>query len=201
MIIPQIVKTYQGQKVLDFPETEIRDGSIVAILGANGSGKSTLGKILGGVIPADNGKAALLSGRVGYMSQHALGFRLSVKNNLLLNRDPQLSKKESSARAEELMKKLEIEDIAKKNAAKLSGGQTQRMSLARAFMKNYDLLILDEPTASLDKETLPLAESLIKDYQERYGITVILITHSEDQAKRLAEKIIRLEDGVPVSIE
>lgn len=195
MIIPVLKKTYQDQLVLDFPKTEIADGSLVALCGPNGSGKSTLGKILAGVIKADDGCEKFPFKQVGYMNQHAFAFRLSVKTNLLQNKDSALSREENEARAEELMKVLQLSELAKKNAAKLSGGQKQRMSLARALMKDYKVLILDEPTASMDQEIIPVAEQLIRDYQERTNCTIILITHSLEQAHRLASRILYLEEG------
>ncbi|MDO4734627.1 MAG: ATP-binding cassette domain-containing protein, partial [Lachnospiraceae bacterium] len=90
---------------------------------------------------------------------------------------------------------LQLSELAKKNAAKLSGGQKQRMSLARALMKDYKVLILDEPTASMDLEIIPVAEQLIRDYQERTNCTILLITHSLDQAERLASRILYLDEG------
>lgn len=195
MIIPALKKTYQDQLVLDFPKTEIADGSLVAVCGSNGSGKSTLGKILAGVIKADDGCEKISYKHVGYMNQHAFAFRISVKNNLLQNKDSTLSREENEVRAEKLMKVLQLSEMAKKNAAKLSGGQKQRMSLARALMKDYKVLVLDEPTASMDLDIIPFAEQLIRDYQERTNCTILLITHSQEQAQRLASRILYLEDG------
>jgi len=195
MIIPALRKTYQDQLVLDFPKTEIADGSLVALCGPNGSGKSTLGKILAGIIKADDGCEKISYEQVGYMSQQAFAFRLSVKKNLLQNRDNALSREENEARAEELMNVLQLSELAKKNATKLSGGQKQRMSLARTLMKDYKVLILDEPTASMDQDIIPAAEQLIRKYQERTNCTILLITHSRDQAQRLASKILCLENG------
>ncbi len=197
MRIPAVKKSYNNQVVLDFPETGIPDGSCIAITGSNGSGKSTLAKILSGVLKSDNAGYLKLPLKVGYMSQYALAFQLSVRNNLMQNKDKRRSKEENEERAEMLMEKLQIKDLAKKNATKLSGGQMQKMSLARILMKDYDLLILDEPTASMDRETIPFAEELLKTYQKRTGCSIILITHSLEQAGRMADRIIHLEEGVP----
>lgn len=195
MIIPAVRKTYNEKTVLDLPETAIKDGSITAVCGHNGSGKSTLAKILAGIIKDDSGRVPALNQTVGYMTQHALPFRLSVRKNLLLNADKKRSAEENQAMAEQLLSAIGLTESASKNAAGLSGGQAERMALARILMKDYDLLILDEPTASIDQAAIPAAEKMILDYKQRTGCTVLLITHSSEQAKRLAEETILLKDG------
>ena len=195
MIIPALRKTYQDKTVLDIPAITIRDGSITAVCGHNGSGKSTLAKILAGVIKDDSGHVPALSGHTGYMCQMSHPFRLSVRRNLLLNSDKNCSKTENQQRADRLLEEIGLGEYARKNAARLSGGQTQRMALARVLMKPYDLLILDEPTASMDQAAIPAAEKLLRDYQKRTGCTILLITHSPEQAERLADAVLVLEDG------
>lgn len=200
MIIPALKKTYRDKTVLDIPETAIRDGSITAVCGRNGSGKSTLARILAGVIKDDSGTSLALSGHTGYMCQASLPFRLSVRKNLLLNADKNCSKEENQQRANRLLEEIGLQEYAKKNAARLSGGQTQRMALARVLMKSYDLLILDEPTASMDQAAIPAAEKLILDYQKRTGCTILLITHSPEQAERLADQVLLLDEGKIISL-
>ncbi|MBR6349319.1 MAG: ABC transporter ATP-binding protein [Lachnospiraceae bacterium] len=192
MIIPALKKTYKGQIALDFPGTEIRDGSIVAICGINGCGKSTLAKILAGIVLPDDGRTPDLGMKVGYLTQAPLAFKMSVRNNLLQNSDRALSKEENKKRADELIRAVGIEALAGKNAQKLSGGETARMALARLLMKKYDLLILDEPTAAVDVKSVELAEKMILNYHNDTGCTVILVTHSAAQAERLADRIIYL---------
>jgi len=200
MIIPALKKTYRDKTVLDIPETAIRNGSITAVCGRNGSGKSTLARILAGVIKDDSGTSLTLSDHTGYMCQASLPFRLSVRKNLLLNADKNCSKEENQQRADRLLEEIGLQEYAKKNAARLSGGQTQRMALARVLMKSYDLLILDEPTASMDQAAIPAAERLILDYQKRTGCTILLITHSPEQAERLADQVLLLDEGKIVSL-
>ena len=206
MVIPALKKTYNGKTVLDIPETTITDGSITAICGHNGSGKTTLGKILAGIIKDDSSSfshhdirndsgSVIRDIRVGYMNQTSFPFRMSVRKNLLLNADKNLSGKEKQARADMLLSALGLSDTSSKNSKKLSGGQTQRMALGGLLMKDYDLLILDEPTASIDRESITAAEKAILDYKARTGCTIILITHSADQADRLADSVITFENG------
>ena len=208
MILPALKKTYQGQLVLDIPSIEIADGSIVAICGQNGSGKSTLAKILAGIEKPDTGSIMDESARsagyvfntkhctVGYLPQQSYAFHMSVRSNVLLNKDPKKTKSGNFVQAETLLQKIGLTGFSKKNAKKLSGGETQKMALVRLLMKPYDLLILDEPTASMDTASLPAAEDIIRDYQRRTGCTILIITHSPEQAARLADQIIRLDDGI-----
>ena len=202
MILPALKKTFQGQVVLDIPSIEITDSSIVAICGQNGSGKSTLAKILAGIEKPDTAvssgalpHSASAKCTVGYLPQQSYAFHMSVRSNILLNKDPKKTAQENAAQARTLLQKIGLENMAKKNAKKLSGGESQKMALARLLMKPYDLLILDEPTASMDTSSLPTAEAIIRDYQSHTGCTILIITHSPEQAQRLASQIIRLEGG------
>ena len=181
-------KSYGGKRVLSLPELELPKGRITAIVGPNGSGKSTFAKILAGVEHAD-GKTPVLPGvTVGYLPQKSFSFRMSTEKNVLLNGGDR-------ARAAELMKALGIGELAGQSAKKLSGGETARMALCRILMGRYELLILDEPTAAMDMESTLAAEKLIRKTCEETGCTVLLITHSIQQARRLAERIMVFRDG------
>lgn len=181
-------KTYDGVTVLDFPGMELQPGTIYGVIGANGSGKSTFGKILAGILSADQKGNHTDGGTVGYMPQKNYAFRMSTKNNVLLtNHDPQL--------AEELMAQLQLSHLTHKRADRLSGGEMARMALARLMMKDFDLAILDEPTAAMDMETTLLAEKLICQYVQRTGCALVLITHSLQQARRIADEVLYFHKG------
>lgn len=195
MKIPALKKTYREQVVLNTPEWEFPEHGIVVLQGENGSGKSTLGKILAGIVKPDMKFSLPENFRVGYMTQQPYGFLLSVKRNILLNSDPSLSKKENSQKADELLSAMGLSTSAKKNAARLSGGQTQRMALARLLMRQYDMIILDEPTSSMDPEMTKKAEDFILDYHEKTGCRILLITHRKDQAERFSSNCKVLENG------
>ena len=90
---------------------------------------------------------------------------------------------------------LQLEPLAKQRAKKLSGGETARMALARLLMGSYELLILDESTAAMDMESTLAAEKLVQDYCQETGCAVLLITHSIQQARRLAEHVLFLHGG------
>lgn len=188
MKIAPFSKTYEKRCVLDFPGAEFLPGQIYAVIGANGSGKSTFARILGGVLPPD-GKGPLADGgSIGYMPQKNYAFRMSTYQNILLNgKEYKLANK--------LMDDLHLSHLSGKRADKLSGGETARMALARLMMKGYDLVILDEPTAAMDMETSLLAEQVIGEYVERTGCAMVLITHSLQQARRVADHVLYFHEG------
>lgn len=188
MRISAFSKTYDGIGVLDFPGMELKPGTVYAIIGANGSGKSTFAKILAGILPADRKGKLMDAAAVGYMPQKNYAFRMSAKSNILLNG-------KEKARAESLMDALQIRHLENKRADKLSGGETARMALARLMMRSYDVVILDEPTAAMDMETTSLSEDLILRYVKETGCALILVTHSLQQARRVADEVLYFHKG------
>ena len=181
-------KTYEGRRVLDFPGMTAEPGKIYAIIGANGSGKSTFGKILAGIQPGDKRGMLADNGTIGYMAQKNYAFRMSTRANILLNG-------KDIARAEQLMDAIQIRHLENKRADRLSGGETARMALVRLMMKRYDLVILDEPTAAMDMETTLLSEKLIREYVNETGCALILVTHSLQQARRVADEVWYFHKG------
>lgn len=181
-------KTYNKRVVLNLPELELPKGQITAVIGPNGSGKSTFAKILAGIEYADDKRPLLTGSSVGYLPQKSFPFRMSTEKNILQNGDDR-------ARAAELMKALDIGGLAGQSAKKLSGGETARMALARLLMGQYDLLILDEPTSAMDMESTLASERLIADYCHKTGCAVLLITHSIQQARRMARQVAFLHQG------
>ena len=123
------------------------------------------------------------------MPQKNYAFRMSTRSNILLNGRDEL-------RAEKLMEAIQLTALAGKRADRLSGGETARMALVRLMMKRYDLVILDEPTAAMDMETTLLSEQLITAYVKETGCTLILVTHSLQQARRIAHEAWYFHKGV-----
>ena len=188
MKILSFSKTYDGKKVLDFPGVDLEAGKIYGVIGANGSGKSTFAKVLSDVLPGDRRGAYTEGITIGYMPQKNYGFRMSTKANILLGGSDE-------TRAGHLMKALRIDHLAGKRGDRLSGGETARMALARLMMKRFDLVVLDEPTAAMDMETTLLSEELIVDYVRETGCALILVTHSLQQAKRIADEVVFFRRG------
>lgn len=188
MKIEAFTKTYDGRVVLDFPGAAFQPGEIVTIIGANGCGKSTFAKIVAGALASDSRRRPLACRSIGYMPQKNFAFRMTTRKNILLAA-------KDEARAEMLMEALHLSNLADKPAHKLSGGETARMALARLMMKRYELVLLDEPTAAMDMETTLLAETLIQHYVASTSCALILVTHSLQQARRLADRVMFFKDG------
>ena len=188
MKINAFTKTYEGRCVLDFPGMELERGKIYAVIGANGSGKSTFAKILSGSVPADKKARHCDASSIGYMPQKNYAFRMTTRANILLNGDDKV-------RAEELMDAIQIRHLENKRADRLSGGETARMALIRLMMKRYDAVLLDEPTAAMDMETTLLSEKLIAEYVRETDCALILVTHSLQQARRIADEVLYFHKG------
>ena len=188
MKISAFSKTYDGRTVLDFPGMELQPGKIYAIIGANGSGKSTFAKILAGILKANKKGPHLDTSSVGYMPQKNYAFRMSTRANILLNG-------KDEARANAMMDAIQLRHLENKRADRLSGGETARMALARLMMRSYDVVILDEPTAAMDMETTIISENLITGYVRETGCALILVTHSLQQARRIADEVLYFHKG------
>lgn len=188
MRIAAFTKTYAGRRVLELPELELPDGKITAVIGANGSGKTTLARVLAGVESTDQKNRPAGSIRLGYMPQKSFAFRMSTEKNIALGGG-------DAERRARMMEALQLERVAHSRAKKLSGGETAKMALIRLLMRQYDLLILDEPTAAMDMESTLAAEKLVMEYSRETGCTILLITHSIQQARRIADEVLFLHKG------
>ena len=181
-------KSYGTRVVLDLPALDWPEGEISAVIGPNGSGKSTLARVLAGIEPADGKSRPLKDCRIGYLPQKSYAFRMSTARNIALNGSDE-------ARQARLMAALGLEELRDQRAKKLSGGETSKMALSRLLMKDYELLILDEPAAAMDMESTLAAEKLIRETCKETGCAVLLITHSISQARRIADRVLVLHQG------
>ena len=186
MILKGFKKTY-ANFVLEINDLNLDKGKIYAIIGPNGSGKSTLAKCIASIINNDN-NIKITTVNCAYLPQKGYSFNMTLKKNILLN-------SKDSNKVNEFINKLDLIQVEGQNAKTLSVGQIAKMSLSRILAKDYDLVILDEPTASMDMKSTLLAEEIIKSYVDN-DKTMILITHSIPQAKRLADVTIYMENGL-----
>jgi len=190
-----------GQKIiLDKINCKIKSNSITAVLGPNGAGKSIFLQTINGLVSIQSGRLTFNSMEKNQeiRKQQALVFqnpvllRRTVMANMqfVLN----LRNRESNQLLKNILDKVGLEGYEKKSARLLSGGEKQRLSMARALVVNPHLLLLDEPTANLDPYSLNLIEDLVLE-ENSIGKTVIFTTHDMSQAKRLATDVIFLNKG------
>ncbi len=173
-------------------------GERIALVGANGSGKSTLLRAAHGLLPLAEGRRVTSNAaapRIAMLFQRPFMLRLSLQANvelglLLLG----VARAQRQSRALEALARVGLASEAQRNARVLSGGQQQRAALARAWALQPDVLLLDEPTASLDPTAKREVESLIDAFADQ-GITVLMSSHNLGQVKRLASRVVYLEHG------
>lgn len=185
----------------------IDEGNICVLLGPSGSGKSTLLNIIGGIETSDSGEIKIGDEVVGEMREKQLtlyrrkhlGYvfqsynlipNLTVKENIEVG--AYLS--DNPLDIDDLLKTLGLWEHKHKIPNQLSGGQQQRTAIGRAIVKNPDILLCDEPTGALDYKTSKEILKLIEEVNEKYGNTVILVTHN-DAIKNMADQVIKLKDG------
>jgi tungstate transport system ATP-binding protein len=190
----------EDRVVLDHVDLTVSGEGITVILGPNGTGKTLLLRLLAGLLPADGGSidwggAALPAGRLAMVFQQPMMLRLSVFTNVEFALRPQaMSAAERQARTRSVLERVGLAHRAGDCARLLSGGERQRLALARAWAMQPRLLLLDEPTASLDPSATEAVERIIREIRTE-GAKVLMTTHNLGQATRLADDIVFLADG------
>lgn len=195
-------------EVLKGIDVEIEKGEFTVLLGPSGSGKSTLLNIIGGIDNTDSGYISINGEKTDNMNEKALS--LYRRKHLgyifqMYNLIPNLNIKEnvevgaylsdSPLDVDELLNTLGLYEHRHKLPSQLSGGQQQRTAIGRAIVKNPDILLCDEPTGALDFNTSKEILRLIEEVNQKYGNTVIMVTHN-DAIKNMADRVIKLRDGV-----
>ena len=190
-----------GQKIiLDKINCKIKSNSITAVLGPNGAGKSIFLQTINGLFSVQSGRLTfnLMEINQEIRKQQAMVFQNPVllRRTVIANLQfiSNLRNKESNRLLKKILSKVGLEGYEKKPARLLSGGEKQRLSMARALIINPNLLLLDEPTANLDPYSLKLIEDLVLE-ENSIGKTIIFTTHDMSQAKRLATDVIFLNKG------
>lgn len=210
--INQIRKSYgSGEsrvEVLKGIDLSVEQGEFCVLLGPSGSGKSTLLNIIGGIDQADSGDICIRGERMADMKEKKLtlyrrkhlGYIFQMYNlipNLTVRENVEVGAylSEKSLDVDELLHTLWLYDHRNKLPNQLSGGQQQRTAIGRAIVKNPDILLCDEPTGALDYNTSKEILKLIEKVNQKYGNTVIMVTHN-DAIKDMADRVVRLRDGM-----
>lgn len=193
--ITDLQKSYRDRVVLQIPELCVPAGSRWALIGPNGAGKSTFLRILAGVLEADKGTVSIpepMRDGLGYMPQQPYAFGVSVTQNVLMALS---GFSDGRKRAGEAIRLVGLEELAEARGSGLSGGETQRMALARMIARPRKLLLLDEPASATDISGGRRIEEAVTAYWKSTGCTLLFSTHSLAQAYRLADQVLLFSQG------
>ncbi len=197
--IHKLKKTFKKQVVVDLDHLSFEDG-IVVVQGRNGTGKTTLLNIIAGLLSPDKGQVTY-NGKIFDKSLYK-ELTLVEQKPVMLNRSVydnvyypaklrNLTSKDVDQQIEHLLKVFELHAHKDKNAKQLSGGEQQKVAIARALMCQPKVLLLDEPTANIDEKSQEEIEQVLLDYVAK-GKLIIMVTHDKEQASRLSNQIIQL---------
>ena len=210
--VSNIHKRFGELEVLRGVSLEVKEGEIVSIVGASGAGKTTLLQIMGTLLPADGGEVKIAGVKVfdlnekrtaefrnrhiGFVFQfHNLLPEFSAFENVMM---PALiggtKRKEAKQRAMELLAAVGLTDRADHKPAQMSGGEQQRVAIARALINRPSVIFADEPTGNLDTHNRDEIQRLLFDVREKFGQTIVMVTHDEKLADMADRKIV-MSDG------
>jgi len=202
---------YGQNEALKEVSFSIEPGDFIGLAGSNGAGKTTLIKAIFGLVPISSGNITLFNkphrtftdwGKIGYLPQKSSAinslFPATVEEVVLLGllsqkKWPKQIRKEDKAKVEEILADLGISTLKKRMLSELSGGQQQKVLLARALVSSPQILIFDEPSTSLDAKSREAFFELIEKLNENNGITIILITHDTGYIGKFANKLLYLD--------
>jgi spermidine/putrescine transport system ATP-binding protein/putrescine transport system ATP-binding protein len=205
--IDSVSRSFGEVVALDSVSIDIRENEFFALLGPSGCGKTTLLRVLAGFEEPDSGTVTLAGSDllalapnrrpINLMFQsYALFPHMSVEKNIAYGLEREnLAKAEVRARVDEVLETVGLVDKAKSRPAQLSGGQRQRVALARAIVKRPRLLLLDEPLSALDRKVRAEMQLELKRLQHEVGITFVVVTHDQEEAMSMADRIAVMADG------
>ena len=204
--VEDLSKRYGEVVAVDRLSFEVPAGSTTALLGANGAGKTTTIAMILGLLAPSGGRITVLGeevprhrarvlGRMNFSSPYVdLPLRLSTRQNLLVYADLYRVDR-AQARIRDLAADLDLEQFLDRPTGRLSAGQKTRLMLAKALINRPELLLLDEPTASLDPDTADVIRGYLERYQREHGATVLLASHNMAEVERLCSNVLMLKRG------
>lgn len=199
-----ITKKFGDKTVLDIKQLEFNAGIVTGIIGPNGSGKSTLMKIIAGLDTEFTGSLHMDGQEINQKIYKSM--TLVFQKPYLINTDVYnniayplkirgMSKGEINNKVEKMIELLQLKEIMKQNALTLSGGEMQKVAMARAIVFEPKLLLLDEPTSNIDPKTMQLMENAIKYINQSCNTTVVLVTHNIRQLQRVCTQAVFMQEG------
>ena len=207
VIIKDAVKRYGDFTALNGVSLNIKEGEFFTLLGPSGCGKTTLLRMIAGFNSIEAGDFYFGEKRINDVAAHkrdigmvfqnyAIFPHLTVKENVAYGlKARKVAKKEMDERVAEALKLVQIEHLADRKPSELSGGQQQRVALARAFVIEPSVLLMDEPLSNLDAKLRVQMRTVIKKLQRRLGITTIYVTHDQEEALAISDRIAVMKDG------
>ena len=205
--LDQVTKRYQGVPVVNDVSLDIGDGEFFVLLGPSGSGKSTLLRAIAGLAGVDHGRIALHGRDVTHVAARGRGVGLVFQNYALFRhmtvaeniefalKVRRVKAAERRQRRQELLRLVALEGMDQRLPAQLSGGQQQRVAVARALAHKPEVLLLDEPFGALDAKIREELRRTIREVQRELGITTVLVTHDQEEAFALADRIGVMNHG------
>ncbi|MBR9971372.1 ABC transporter ATP-binding protein [Magnetospirillum sulfuroxidans] len=204
--VEKLSKSFAGQPAVDAISFSVATGSTTALLGGNGAGKTTTISMLLGLLLPDSGTIRVLGEdmvkhryrvlpRVNFSSPYVeLPHRLSVRENLTVY-GHLYGVSKLKQRIAQLAEELELIDFLDRASGRLSAGQKTRVAIAKAMLNQPELLLLDEPTASLDPDTADWVRGYFRAYQQRSGATILLASHNMAEVERLCDQVVMMKQG------
>ena len=205
--IDGVVKTFGALRAVDGLSLDIKAGEFFALLGPSGCGKTTLLRMLAGFETPDEGRILLDGNDIAQVLPHqrpvnmmfqnyALFPHLNVRDNIAFGlKRAGMRRSEIKTRVAEMVALVKLEGLEKRKPDQLSGGQKQRVALARSLARRPQMLLLDEPLAALDKKLRESTQAELMELQRRLGMTFIIVTHDQEEAMTVADRIGVMDNG------
>ena len=207
VVVDRVTKTYRSARALDCVTLSVHRGEFLAILGPSGSGKTTTIRVIGGFLRPDSGRVLIRDRDVTDLppnrrdvntvfQSYALFPHMTVERNVEYGlRTKRVSREERRRRVRDALEMVRLGSVARMRPAELSGGMQQRVALARAVVNRPSVLLLDEPLGALDRKLREDMQVELRQLQVELGITFIYVTHDQDEALGMSDRLVVMRDG------